>query len=146
MANGNDVQYRGVNYWVAMLLGWFFIVIGVLGFVWDPLFGLFHVNALHNVVHLASGAVLLAAAYVAGGRHARVTNLTLGVVYALVTLLGVVAPGFMEALIDISWNGGANPVWAIPDNWLHLAFTVILLSAALAERHRVDRPMHGAIR
>jgi uncharacterized protein DUF4383 len=49
---------------LALLFGVVFLLIGVLGFVPgvttdEMLFGIFHVNAAHNVVHLLSGAVAL---------------------------------------------------------------------------------------
>ena len=78
----------------AKIFGVVFILIGVLGFVpaLNPdgnLLGVFHVNALHNIVHLASGVVALIAGMYTG-RAARLYFQVFGVVYALVALLGFV--------------------------------------------------------
>jgi hypothetical protein len=50
----------------AVVLGIVFLAVGILGFFPNPLLsptGLFVVNTAHNLVHLISGAVLLAGAY-----------------------------------------------------------------------------------
>ena len=50
----------GLNRTVAAVLGVVYLAAGVAGFVMDsPIFGLFDVNTLHNIVHLAFGAALL---------------------------------------------------------------------------------------
>jgi hypothetical protein len=78
----------------AMVFGIAFIGAGILGFVPGVttadghLVGLFHVNALHNIVHLASGAVALWVAY-QSENAARLYFQVFGVVYAVVALLGV---------------------------------------------------------
>lgn len=72
---------------------------------------IFHVNHLHNIVHLLLGAVWLAASK----RHdwAKAANLGLGATLLLVALLGFLVPNFMQDLINIRGAGDA-------DNWLHL--------------------------
>lgn len=78
----------------AIVFGVVFLLVGVLGFVpaLNPdgnLLGLFHVNLLHNLVHLASGVVaLLAGLY--GAKAARLYFQVFGVVYGLVAVLGFV--------------------------------------------------------
>ena len=74
------------------ILGVVFVLIGILGFI-DPLtpdgnlLGIFAVNTEHNLVHLLSGLVALAA--VAGGAaYATLYAKVFGLVYALVTILG----------------------------------------------------------
>ena len=54
---------------VSLVFGVMFLVVGVLGFVMgssdmtpQPLLGLFHVNIVHNIVHLAFGVWALIAA------------------------------------------------------------------------------------
>lgn len=78
----------------AKVFGAVFLLIGVLGFVpaLTPdgnLLGIFHVNALHNVVHIASGLVALFSGFYAA-RAARMYFQVFGVVYALVAVLGFV--------------------------------------------------------
>ena len=49
---------------VTAVFGVVYVVAGLAGFVLDsPLFGLFEVNALHNIVHILLGAILLVAGF-----------------------------------------------------------------------------------
>jgi hypothetical protein len=79
----------------AKVFGVVFLLIGVLGFVpaLNPdgnLLGIFHVNALHNIVHIASGIVALIAGFYPEERAAKMYFQVFGVVYALVAVLGFV--------------------------------------------------------
>ena len=120
------------NRMLAMVLGWVLLVVGLLGFV-SPLtqsvsapftgvpaprlLGIFEVNGLHNVVHVLSGAFLLAGAYMMGGANARMANMVLGAVYLVVFLVGaLVAP--LSDLIAID----------AADNGLHLVLGIVLLA------------------
>lgn len=100
---------------IAKVFGVVLLAVGVLGFIptFTPdnhLLGIFHVNALHNVIHLASGAVALAAGYssvLAARRYFQV----FGVIYALVTVLGFIYMD--EAILGLVANNTA-------DNFLHV--------------------------
>ena len=77
---------------MAKVFGFVFLAIGILGFVPGittdgHLLGIFHVNAIHNIIHLASGAVALWAGYTSASAS-RTYFQVFGVVYALVTVLG----------------------------------------------------------
>jgi hypothetical protein len=105
-----------------MILGIVFIVVGILGFIPNPLVsptGLFVVNTLHNIVHLASGAVILAGVYSFG---AGLGLKIIGVVYAIVAILGLVMGGDM--LFGIAMN--------MADHWLHVVLAVVILLAGFA--------------
>jgi hypothetical protein len=106
----------------ALAFGVVYLLVGILGFVLAPdegdkLFGVFQVNLLHNVIHLAVGALFLF-----GSRSfatAKQVSLLIGIVYGLVALLGffdilVTEP---DGLLD------ANAA----DNFLHLATAVLAL-------------------
>lgn len=80
----------------------------------------FDVNALHNVVHLAIGA-LGVAAFTAGAVASRSYALGLAVVYAVVAVAGLAAQPFL-GIIPI---GGA-------DIALHAGTAVVALAAFLA--------------
>jgi hypothetical protein len=107
---------------VLYLLGAVFIILGLLGFVMkSPLLGLFAVDTLHNIIHLASGILALIFAS-RGDSQARMFALVLGVVYALVTVLGFMAgDGKILGLIVV--NGA--------DNVLHLILAVVLLAVGI---------------
>jgi hypothetical protein len=117
----------------AMIFGWAFVAVGLLGFVatgtsMDPnhltaprLFGLFPVNVVHNIVHLLFGVWGLLGARSFGG--ARSYLLGAGVIYLVLAALGYVAPdGF--GLVPL---GGA-------DIGLHVFLALALLLAGLASR------------
>lgn len=130
----------GVNKMVAMIAGAVLALVGLLGFVMEsPLLGLFHVNLLHNLVHLLSGVVLLGAAFMNNGANARITLLVLGVVYAIVTILGFVAPGLTGSLI-----GGETASELLYDNVLHLILAVVFIGVPLLVKEGSMRPMGAA--
>jgi hypothetical protein len=111
----SDRRWNADN--LAKIFGGIFIFVGILGFIPNPLVsdrGLFEVNTFHNIIHIVSGGVLLASPYY----NAPVTTLrAVGVVYALITVLGFISLDLLHA-VGVAANH--------PDNWLHL-----LLSAAL---------------
>lgn len=140
-----DMMSGGVNKMVAMIAGAVLVLVGLLGFVLAPdgvLLGLFDVNLLHNLVHLLSGAVLLGAAFMNNGVNARITLLTLGGIYALITIVGFVAPGFTESLVGDT----TNAVGMMPDNVLHLLLTAVFLAVPLLVKEETRRPMRGSPR
>ncbi len=104
----------------AKWFGIIFIVIGVLGFIPGltkdgMLLGIFQVDAVHNVIHLLSGIVALLCA--GSMSNAKTYFKIIGVVYALVTILGFVGSGSVLGFIMVN----------IADNILHLLIAVIAL-------------------
>lgn len=104
------------------VFGAVFLLIGVLGFVpaLTPdgnLLGIFHVNTLHNIVHLASGAVALMAGFYSD-QGARRYFQVFGVVYALVAVLGLMAGD--NAILGLVANNTA-------DNLLHVVIAATAL-------------------
>ena len=117
----------------ALVFGVVYALVGILGFVNDPILGIFEVNALHNIVHLAVGAVWIFASN--NVDTAKTVNLTFGVVYLLLAFLGFVAGDFMEDLLDI---GSENQ--ALADNLLHLATGILGVYFGTAGAGPVTRP------
>ena len=117
----------------ALVVGAVLLLVGLVGFLvnasfatgsaaqHDSLLG-FDINGWHNVVHLASGLLLLSVAGRAG--LARTVVLAFGAVYALVTILGFIVGdgGTLLGLIPIN----------TADNLLHLALAASALAAAFA--------------
>lgn len=98
---------------IMMIAGVVFVLIGVLGFFSNPILGIFGVNTLHNLVHIVSGILAFVFA-MQGEAQARKFAMILGVVYALVTILGFLGVlGFLAV----------NPA----DNFLHLILAVVFL-------------------
>ncbi len=116
-----------------LVIGIVFIVVGILGFIPNPLVsptGLFAVNTLHNVVHLLSGAIILAGVYSFGSA---LGLKIIGIVYAIVAILGLVMGGDM--LLGIAMN--------MADHWLHVVLAVIILIAGFGLPDS-DKPMATA--
>ena len=120
---------------VAQLFGVVFLLVGILGF-WTTgmnmdanmdtapkLLGLFHVNAVHNIVHLLFGVWgLLAARTVAGAvTYARVG----GAIYILLAICGYFIPTTF-GFIPIGGN----------DIWLHGLIGIVLLIAGMQAGRR----------
>jgi hypothetical protein len=101
---------------VVTILGVVFIAIGLLGFVNNPILGIFGVNTLHNLVHIVSGVLALWA--VNRGMDATVLfSKVFGIVYGVVAVLGFVLPAFMMSLLAVDMT----------DNILHVVLAVIFL-------------------
>lgn len=73
-------------------------------------------GGLHNLIHYATGIILLAA-FVVGGARVKVVAQVFGVVYALVVVLGLIAPGFTMNLIGYNLDG-------VPDVSVPIAYTI----------------------
>lgn len=131
-----------LNRMVAGIFGAVYLLVGLLGFfghkatdekfagkIGHSLFG-FQVNSLHNIVHLLIGAALLAAA-AAGFRMARQANLTVGVVYVALGILGFFIKSTAINIIALN----------TADHFLHLISGALLTAVALSGRKRtaVDR-------
>lgn len=100
---------------VTLGLGVFYVAIGILGFVPgitsnNLLLGIFAVNALHNIVHLAAGAVLIWASMSA---MLMTVNRVMAVVFALLVVGSFIAPVVEQVPL--------NP----PDSALHLVSALI---------------------
>ncbi|MEK7461996.1 MAG: DUF4383 domain-containing protein [Patescibacteria group bacterium] len=112
---------------LAKLFGIVFVLIGVLGFVPGVttdghLLGIFEVDALHNIIHLATGLIAIWAA--CSLAHAKLFFKVFGVVYALVTILGFAMGGDVLGLIHT--NGA--------DNILHLLVAIVALYAGFVAK------------
>jgi hypothetical protein len=99
-----------------VVLGIVFILVGILGFINNPILGMFHVNLLHNIIHLASGGLAL---FFAGQSESagKKFALAFGAVYGLVAVLGFVAPSLMMSLLAIDTL----------DNFLHIALALVFI-------------------
>ena len=117
----------------AQAFGWAFIILGVGGFfatgasmeahpaLAPRLLGVFPVNVLHNVVHLAFGLWGILASRTVGAARAycRVS----GIFFLLLAALGALSPA-MFGLMPIGGN----------DVWLHAVLGVLLAAIGFATR------------
>lgn len=102
---------------ILMVLGVVFVAVGLLGFVNDPVLGIFEVDMLHNIIHLAAGLLALGAVGM-GENMMRLYARVFGLVYGLVAVLGFLMPGDM-----ILGLFEAN----MADAFLHVALAAVLL-------------------
>lgn len=122
---------------IALLFGVVFLLVGILGFVpgvnamnhagaaaglsvtgpgTGYLLTLFHVNLLHNIVHILFGVIGLAAARTLGG--ARGYLQFVAVAYALLAILGLIPA------LNINHTFGLIPIEG-NDVWLHAAIAIV---------------------
>ena len=115
----------------AILFGVVFLAVGILGFVPavtkdEMLLGIFHVNAAHNYVHLASGIVFLLCGVASAGASSTFFKI-FGIVYGLVAALGFVkGDGLLLGMVS---NNTA-------DTWLHVVLAVVMLGIGFAVKPR----------
>ena len=105
---------------IASVLGATFVLVGLLGFVPNPIVapdGIFAVNAAHNLVHVLTGLAFFAGVW---DGHARITILAIGIAYVAVTALGFVTTG--DALLGLVHIN-------LADRWLHAFLAVAILGA-----------------
>ena len=114
-----------------------FILIGVLGFVPGIttdgyLLGIFEVDWLHNIIHLASGIL---AAILASSGYASAYFKIFGLVYLAVTILGFMDGSSVLGLFNVN----------SADNILHLVIAVVSLAIGFGVKERdlmmAPRPM-----
>lgn len=101
---------------VTWILGVVLILIGLAGFFVDGTLFVFQVDTVHNIIHLLSGVVAVAAAS-SGESYSRLYLIVFGLIYAVVTVIGFVNGG------DIFGIFMANDA----DNYLHAAIAVVSL-------------------
>jgi hypothetical protein len=110
---------------VTWVLGIVLFAVGVLGFVNDPVLGLFEVDMVHNLVHLISGIVAIAAV-ASGESYARLFLIIFGIVYGAVAVIGFVQGDSVLGLITINEA----------DNYLHTAIALVCLAVGFSGNKR----------
>jgi len=104
-----------------IVIGAVFVAVGILGFIPNPLVsstGLFAVNTAHNLIHVLSGAAILACALT--GVATSLSLQIFGAVYALVAILGFISrDSLLLGFIRVNHA----------DHWLHVLLAVVILAA-----------------
>jgi hypothetical protein len=118
--------------WYCLIFGATLLLVGIVGFFvdagfdtgssidGDKLLGIFEVSGIHNLIHIASGAVLLAAS--PKRASARLVAIAFGVVYLLVTIIGFIQGDNVLGIIPVN----------TADNFLHVAISLLGIGAGLA--------------
>src|SRR3954452_19328945 len=117
----------------ALVFGAVLVIAGIIGFFYsssfgspgnvDAVLGILDVNAWHNLVHILTGAIGLAA-FAAGPRASRTYALVFGAVYIVVAIWGFII-GSGDSIL------GFIPV-NTEDNFLHAILGVLGIGAGLA--------------
>jgi hypothetical protein len=120
---------------VCRIAGFALLAVGLIGFAEPALLGM-HLTPIHNVVHLATGALALYFGY-AAPHGAKRFAIAFGSIYLLLGVLGFVAPGVVGTVIGHGEmiNAGA----LMPDNVVHLLLGGLFLVVGLAAS---DLPGH----
>ena len=119
---------------IAWILAIVFLAVGILGFVPGIttnglLLGIFEVDALHNIIHLVSGAVFLYAAMKPA--KASLVFKVFGVVYALVAVIGLVQGDTVLGLISTN----------TADHLLHVVLAIVILYVGFGMKEKMPMSM-----
>ena len=114
------IRIADVQKTYALVLGVVLVLLGLVGFVNNPVLGLFGVNPLQNVVHLLGGAAVIWFGYKAGA--AKSTNMWLGIAGLVLGVLWFI-PGVSGLLTQFF---GINA----EISYLHLAVGVVSLGVS----------------
>ena len=124
----------GTQVSVTVLLGAVLLVVGIVGFMSGGQLLVFGVNPAHNVFHLVTGALAVAAGLYANGLYADEFNKTAGVVYGLLVIFQLVAPGAAAALLNAD----------LADLGLHIGLALLFGGVGFALPDRDRQPAEAA--
>jgi hypothetical protein len=140
MTHQHTDRDRSPAEWYCLVAGAALLLVGILGFIADASFDTgdgvnggsflgFEVNATHNLVHVASGLVLLIAAR--RRDTARAVAIAFGLTYGLVAIIGLIDGDDVLTLIPVN----------AADNVLHVLLSALGIIAGLVSRRPTpDRP------
>jgi hypothetical protein len=129
---GRSVQEAIMITTMAKVFGVAFLVAGILGFIpaaapHGMLLGIFHVDPLHNLVHIATGVWALAAGF--GSLNASLRFFRVfGFIYLAVALIGFVSGD--RPVLGVMANN-------VADAWFHLVVAGVSLALGYSRRGRM---------
>ena len=119
----------------ALAIGIIFIVVGLLGFIDNPIVGssekaMFHADTVHNMVHIISGLLFVLVA-MAAPASASTVMVIFGIVYLLIGIVGITSVGEngMAKILGFLHVNAA-------DNYLHIALGIVIALAGMITRRR----------
>ena len=126
---------------LATIFGVILLAVGILGFVpaltpEGRLLGIFAVDGVHNMVHIATGIAAIACA-MGGEGAARAFFKVFGVVYLLVAVLGIFHGN--DPLLGVMAHN-------VADMFLHFAIAGLSLYLGFAHHPAVHTGGHGGLR
>lgn len=105
------------------VIGIIFLIVGVMGFIAPTMLG-FHLTAVHNIIHIISGAVALYFGYAGSLIAARSFCITFGVIYLLLGILGYIAPRLVSGILMTDADSGAD---LHADNIFHILLGLVFI-------------------
>ena len=133
-------SYRVGNYGAAQayaaVVGIVLVAVGLLGFISNPIVSaepgaIFATNAVHNVVHIATGALALYIAFALDGESQANGVIAYGVIYAVIFVLVLLSPTLFGLFGDAPANGA--------DHVLHAALAISALAVGYLARGGAQR-------
>lgn len=121
---------------VSLVLGIVFVLVGILGWIPNPIVGpsgLFETNLVHDLVHIISGLLFLYVAFMAPDKAGLAFKI-FGVVYLLVAILGLLLVPSGGELLGLVHT---NPA----DHWLHVLLGVGILGLGFVVPSHKMEPM-----
>jgi uncharacterized membrane protein HdeD (DUF308 family) len=108
---------------ITWILGIVLLVTGILGFVNNPVLGIFQVDTIHDWIHILSGVIALIAV-MSSESYARLYLIVFGIVYGIVAVVGFVNAGNILNIFTV------NPA----DNYLHAAIALVCLGVGFGSK------------
>lgn len=113
---------------IALGTGIVFILLGILGFIGNPLVGdesLIVTNGAHDLLHLISGLVIVLVA-LSNQSKVAITLKSFGVLYLVIALLGFFA-------VDSTGTGNVFSLFTVntAGNWLHVVLSILVFAAGV---------------
>lgn len=105
---------------ICKILGVVFLIVGLAGFAAPGLLGT-HLSLLHNIVHIASGAIALYLGFAGTLSAARMFCIVFGLVYLLLGILGFVLGTAQASTMPAMAAMGTDPnMWKVIPGQLEL--------------------------
>jgi hypothetical protein len=135
MSNSQVGSY-GIAKAYAAVVGIVLVAVGLLGFVANPIVSsepgaIFATNAIHNMVHIATGALALYIAFGLAGESRANGVMAFGVLYAVIFVLALLDP----RLFGLFGDAPAN----IADHVLHAVLALSALAVGYLARGGSER-------
>lgn len=121
---------------ICKILGVVFLLVGLVGFAKPDFLGT-HLSLLHNIVHIASGAIALYLGFAGTLSAARLFCIVFGIVYLLLAVLGfLLGTPAVPTMANMASMGTDNKLWkVIPgqlelgtmDHVVHLLLAILFL-------------------
>lgn len=118
-------DHSSPSHMFAKVFGPILLLVGILGLVLGDrlLLDVLNIDLLEDIIHVASGLLLIYLGFKASRAIAKTGVLVLGVVYLVVAALGFLAPDLIESIFPHGYT--------VVDNLIHLATGLLAVVAAM---------------